>query len=91
MAIDQVKEIAEYISLDKPATALKWAEDIFDSLETLSEFPESGRIVNEIKRKEIREIVYGNFRIIYKIKNETILILLVKRHRQKLKSKEILP
>lgn len=70
--------MAAYIALDKPSVAVKWAEDIFDSVERLSDFPESGRIFPEIQRNEIREIVQGNYRVIYKVKPPEILILVFK-------------
>ncbi len=89
LAIEQVQHIASYIALDKPSIAVQWAEKIFNSVERLSDFPNSGRIVPEIKRNEIREIVQGNYRVIYKIKPKEVLILVVKSYRQKLKPDEI--
>ncbi len=88
-AVEQVRDIASYIALDKSAVAVQWVEKIFDSVARLSEFPESGRIVPEISRNEIREIVQGNYRIIYKVKPDEILILVVKSYRQQLKNNEV--
>jgi plasmid stabilization system protein ParE len=84
LAVDQVRDIASYIALDKPIVAAQWADKIFNSVELLSEHPESGRVVSEIKRKEIRELVHGSYRVIYKIKSKEILVLLVKSYRQQL-------
>ena len=89
LAVDQVRDIASYIALDKPAIAVEWAEKIFNSVEVLLEFPESGRVVPEINRQEIRELVLGNYRLIYKLEQKEILVLIVKSYRQKLKKKEI--
>jgi len=89
LAVDQVRDTASYIALDKPTVAIQWAEKIFDSVEILLDFPESGRIVSEINRKEIRELIQGNYRIIYKIKAKKILVLVVQNSRQKLKENEI--
>ncbi len=89
LAVDQVRDIASYIALDKPSVAMQWAEKIFNSVEILYEFPESGRVVPEINRKEIRELVQGNYRVIYKTKPKEILILVVKSYYQKLKENEI--
>jgi len=89
LAVEQVRDIASYIALDKPTVALEWAENIFDSVEILIDFPKSGRIVPEINRKEIRELIQGSYRIIYKIKPKEILVLVVKSGRQKLKENEI--
>lgn len=89
LAVEQVRDIATYIALDKPSVAVQWAEKIFNSVEQLSEFPNSGRIVPEINRNEIREIVNGNYRVIYKLKEKDILVLVVKSYRQILKDNEI--
>ena len=80
LAVDQVRDIASY----KPAVALKWADGIFDSVARLVEFPKSGRIVPELGRSEIREMVEGNYRVIYKVKEKELLVLVVKSYRQKL-------
>jgi len=65
LAVEQVQDIATYIALDKPSVAIEWTEKIFHSVNQLIEFPDSGRIVPEIKRKEIRELVLKNHRVIY--------------------------
>ena len=89
LAVDQIQDIATYIALDKPSVAIEWTEKIFHSVNQLIEFPDSGRIVPEIKRKEIRELVLKNHRVIYKVKSKEILILVVKSYRQKLKIDDV--
>ena len=91
MAVDQVRDIAAYIALDKPSVAVQWAEEIFNSVKRLSDFPESGRVVPEIQINEIREIVQGNYRVIYKVKSKEVLILTVKSYHQKLKIEDVKP
>ena len=87
LAVDQVREITSYIALDKPSDAVKSAEKIFNSVKRLAEFPDTGRIVPEINRNEIREIVQGNYRVIYKVKPKEILVLTVKNYHQQLTEK----
>lgn len=82
LAVDQVRDIASYIALDKPSVAVQWAEGIFDSVSRLVNFLESGRIVPELGRREIRKLVEGNYRIIYKIKEKELLVLIAKSYRQ---------
>ncbi len=89
LAVEQVQDIATYIALDKPSVAIEWTEKIFKSVDQLKEFPDSGRIVPEIKRKEIRELVLKNYRVIYKVKSKEILILVVKNYRQNLKYDDV--
>ncbi|WP_133510672.1 type II toxin-antitoxin system RelE/ParE family toxin [Candidatus Thiosymbion oneisti] len=89
LAIDRVSEIAEYIAQDKPRAAEKWVDKIFTLVERLDEFPESGRVVPEIKNKAFREIISGNYRIIYKYENTEVIILTVRHGKQILPIEEI--
>ncbi len=89
LAVKQVRDLVAYIALDKPSVAEQWANKIFSSVKRLIEHPDSGRIVSEINRKEIREIIQGSYRIIYKLKQDQILILIVKNSRQLLKENEL--
>ncbi len=65
LAIDRTTEIAEYIAQDSPSAATKWVAALFDKAQLLKTSPQSGRIVPEIHREDIRELIYGNYRIIY--------------------------
>jgi len=85
LAIDRASEIAEYISLDNPTAATIWIERVFEKVKTGSSSPEIGRKVPETNRREIRELIFGNYRIIYRIEKSKISILTI-RH-----SKQILP
>ncbi len=89
LAISRVSEIAEYIAKDNPLTAEKWANNIFDLVERLSEFPEIGCSVPEIKNKMFRELISGNYRIIYKYENAQVLILTVRYGKQILPVEDI--
>ena len=91
LAADQVRDIASYIALDKPSVAEQWIDEIFGSVEQLTDFPKSGRIVPELKINNIRELVQGNYRVIYKIQETSISVLIVKSYRQQLHSDEIEP
>ncbi len=90
LAIDRATEIAEYISLDNPTAANKWIDNIFDKVLILKSSPGVGRKVPEINRKEIREIIFGNYRIIYRIEMENISILTLRHTRQILPIDEII-
>ncbi len=82
LAIDRVAEIAEYIAQDSPNSAQKWVESIFQVAERLENFPKSGRIVPEIMQDDFREIIHGNYRIIYRLQTEIVSILTVRHGRQ---------
>ena len=90
LAIDRASEIAEYISLDNPTAATKWVERVFEKVKTLSSSPEIGRKVPETNRKEIRELIFGNYRIIYRIEKSKVSILTIRHSKQILPVDEIL-
>ena len=85
----QLNDIAEYIALDKPTAAYRWLENLFKAVEKLELFPKSGRKVPEFNQEDIREIIFGNYRIIYKIKEEEIIIASVRHGKQLLDNNEI--
>ena len=90
-AEDRVYDIASYIALDSLAEAEKWLEDVFDYVKRLENFPESGRYVPEVLiKKYIRELVFKNYRIIYRIEKSTVYILTVRSYKQILPIDEII-
>jgi toxin ParE1/3/4 len=76
-ALNDVKLVADIIAEDKPKAAQKWIKSIFKVVEKLEPFPESGRIVEEVQRNDIREIILKNYRIIYRV-SSSVDILIVK-------------
>ena len=90
LAIDRASEIAEYITLDKPSAANKWINTVFSKVEQLASSPEIGRVVPEIGNEQFRELIYGNYRIIYRIEKKQLLILTIRHGKQILPIDEIL-
>ena len=89
LAIDRVAEIAAYISEDNPIAAEKWIRDAFARVGQLARFPQSGRQIPETPRKDIRELVWGNYRIIYRIDSRHVSILTVRHTKQILPMEEL--
>ena len=89
LAIEKLEEYADYIAFDKPTAAIKWAKKIQSSATKLIRFPNFGREVPEIKRSDIREIIEGNYRIIYRVETKYISILTIRSVRQLLHKKDI--
>ena len=89
LAIDRASEIAEYIAQDNPDAAESWINTVFEKVEHLKEFPESGRIVPETDNMTIRELLYGNYRIIYRVEEKKLSVLTVRHGKQVLPLDEI--
>jgi plasmid stabilization system protein ParE len=89
LAVDRASEIADYIAQDKPSAAEKWIDTVFSKVEQLKSSPEIGRILPEINDSQFRELIYGNYRIIYRIEIKQISILTIRHGRQILPINEI--
>jgi plasmid stabilization system protein ParE len=90
LAVDRASEIAEYIAQDKPSAADKWINTVFSKVEKLASSPAIGRVVPEIKNDQFRELIYGNYRIIYRIEKKQISILTIRHGKQILPIEDIL-
>jgi len=89
LAIDRTTEIAEYIAQDNPTAATKWVETLFGKVQLLKSSLKSGRVVSETHREDIRELIYGNYRIIYRVDKNRISMLTVRHSKQILPIEEI--
>jgi addiction module RelE/StbE family toxin len=89
LSAERLTDIVDHISEDNPKAARKLATRIFASIEMLTKFPKSGRIVPELGIPKYREILVGNYRIIYSIVEDTIYILTIRHQKQILSFKDI--
>ena len=90
LAVEKLEEFADYIALDNPSSAQKWVIKIQKSVNKLKNFAEAGRRVPEIKRRDIREIIEGNYRIIYRVESDRNSILTVLNCSQLVKTEDVL-
>jgi toxin ParE1/3/4 len=88
-ALERVEEIFEIIRWDKPGAARRWVEKVFYSVEGLTELPRQGRVVPEVGREEVRELLLGNYRVVYRIDERVINILTIRHGRQLLDLDEV--
>jgi len=79
-ARDDLKSIAEYISSDSVRYAKLQVVKIRTGTKILKSHIKSGKIVTEINDKNIRELIEGNYRIIYKIVSENQIDILTIHH-----------
>ncbi len=74
-AADDLEATCLYIARDSTRYAQVFAAEVISSTERLAVFPRSGRVVPEIEREDIREIIVAGYRLIYRLKNEEVQIL----------------
>lgn len=72
LADEQVDEAVAYIAADDQAAALAWLERLLDRVRSLAQFPDSGRIMPELQRDEMRELIVGSYRVIYRRKADVV-------------------
>ena len=71
------KAIRDLIALDAPATASAYVRKLRESVGRLRQFPFSGEVVPEFGREEIREVLRGDYRLIYRVSDGRVDILTV--------------
>ena len=76
-AADDLEAITKFIAKDSPHYASLFAIDVLSAVERLVDFPESGRIVPEKHDPQIREIIFGNYRIVYLLRERTTQLLTI--------------
>lgn len=65
-AVNQLGGIAEYIGLSSPVYAEQVIARITARLQQAIDHPQSGRVVPEFNRPDVRELVEPPYRIIYR-------------------------
>ncbi|MDD3925958.1 MAG: type II toxin-antitoxin system RelE/ParE family toxin [bacterium] len=78
-AVDNLEKICNYIGKDSEYYAALFAKRVISIVEEIPQFPESGRIVPEYRDRNLREKIYDNHRIVYRLKEEQIEIVAICR------------
>ena len=78
-ALDNLNDIAEYIAVSNIYAAKQLVENVFDKVQRLEQFPDSGKIPKEIETLDYREVLVTPCRVFYKVEQEVVYILHVLR------------
>ncbi|MBU2600794.1 MAG: type II toxin-antitoxin system RelE/ParE family toxin [Actinobacteria bacterium] len=70
-------EALDYISAERPAAALRWVDDVMQQSRSLAQFPDRGRMMPELQRPEIRELLVDPYRIPYRRDDDQVTVLAV--------------
>jgi addiction module RelE/StbE family toxin len=80
-SVDDLKNIAEFIEKDSVKYASLTIQRLLNAVQLLEDYPRIGRKVPETGNKDkFREIIQGNYRIIYQIANEDLINILAVHH-----------
>jgi toxin ParE1/3/4 len=73
-AVQDLREIVRYISLDNPGRAESFGRELIAKTRSLMAFPEMGRVVPEFDEPNVREIIHKSYRIVYRVRHDKRMI-----------------
>lgn len=78
-ATADLEQIGDFIAMDQPERARSYVQLLVDRAKQAIDFPQSGRIVPELRDENLREFIEGNYRIVYEINSakKTIVVITV--------------
>ncbi len=74
-SIKDLRSIHDYIAKDSHISAKRQVAKLISKVEILISFPEAGRIVPEFQNQTIRELIEGNYRVVYRLKDQLLEII----------------
>ena len=89
LALERVEDVARVIAADRPAAADRWVRSVFARVAQLRRYPESGRMVPELGRPEVRQLPHPPYRIIYRVEPKRVLVLTIRHGREELDPEEV--
>ena len=88
-ALDRAYDIVRRIEENDPLASERWVNGALNKTKVLENFPSMGRVVPEINDPTTRELIYGDYRIIYRYDQQSVEILTVRHSKQLLSEEEI--
>jgi toxin ParE1/3/4 len=76
-SIEHLIAIYDQISQDSPFYATKMVDRLTRRSQQISDFPMSGRVVPEYQAQDLREVIEGPYRLIYRVKPDQVDVVAV--------------
>lgn len=83
-AIQDIDNISEFIAKDSEKYAQIQAKRFFETATILTSHPKLGKPVPEIGEETVRQLLLGNYRIIYRIISPSLIHILTIHHSRRL-------
>ena len=80
LSIEDLKDIHDYIAKDSKRYAKIQIIKLKSRTNILKKYPNSGKLISEYNDERFRELIEGNYRIIYKIVNDKLIDILTVHH-----------
>ncbi len=75
--LDDLERLLEYIERDAPIAARRFGQQIIDRVELLQTNPYLGSVVPEDDTSTYRQILQGNYRIIYRVSGDIVYLVTI--------------
>jgi plasmid stabilization system protein ParE len=76
-------DIGDFIARDDRRAARRWLRKLQEKAEAAAAAPHAGRIVPEVGRDDVREVLLRSYRIVYRLVGDEVHVLTVfEGHRQ---------
>jgi plasmid stabilization system protein ParE len=89
LAEKRAAEAYEYMARDRPSAAERWLDRLLDQVGLLASLPDRGRAVPELHRPDVRELVVGPYRVIYRRDPQRVVILTIRHGRRQFDPEEV--
>jgi toxin ParE1/3/4 len=76
-AMSDLRDIEEFVARDSPVYAVRLTDRLVEAVERLETFPLSGRMVPEFERQDLREVIFGSYRVVHLVEEEVVTVLRV--------------
>lgn len=83
-AKEDLRDILHYLSRSSSVYVDNWSNDLTKKLDLLASFPEMGRKVPEKELSHLREVLIGNYRLLYIYLHDMITIIAVRHQASQL-------
>jgi plasmid stabilization system protein ParE len=71
-ALRQLGDVLDYLAEVAPDYGDALAIEIDDAVDSLARFPQMGRVVPELSREDVRELIIDNYRLVYVVRPDGI-------------------
>ena len=71
--------------------ALNWLEHLLERVRALAGFPDSGRMVPETQREDVREIIISPYRVMYRRSDDSVEIVAIRHEARVFDEREVSP
>lgn len=76
-AYARLASIYDYLARDNADAAARVVDEIINRTDRLEKYPRRGRRVPELSDPNLRELVYLNYRIVYRVRKNTVEVVTI--------------